>query len=402
MQSLFRKHFYPEDSTLADDKMQVVIFNAKGEILASDNTLVSMDIQKYNLFSEAVFEGFSEVLESVAEEEEFVLECIETSFAGRQSTYDFRISWMEGKKEEKQFMLIVLDVNSEYMKMHELIQERNSASIHAQELAIAQRKLTEALKNEKVARERLATAQTQLIQSEKMASIGQLTAGMGHEINNPLNFINNGVKLLEEKLKVLEANLEAGNQKSTLSDTQKMLEVIQSGADRIHGIVKELHQFSRMDDKEMILTDIHESLDVSISFLNYQVKDDLLIEKNYDSSVQKLKCHTGRLNQVFLNLLLNAAQSFTKKEQGKIILKTKHSQNGITISVSDNGDGIADAVKPHIFDPFFTAKEVGTGPGLGLPISHRIVEEHNGKLSFTSQEGVGSEFVVYLPYNSQS
>ena len=268
----------------------------------------------------------------------------------------------------------------------------------------------------------LKNAQDHLVKSEKMAALGVLTAGIAHEINNPVNFVYAGANSLRDNLKeireVLNAydEVNAKNAKNKLSqiddlkskvDYEKLIEYVDrstdnvlKGAERTSEIVKGLKSFSRADDGKLVTTDIHECLDNTLVLLLNQYKDRIQISRKY-GKVRKIQGSPGKLSQVFVNVLGNAIQAIEGK--GKINISTKTEKRGsksyVRVSIKDTGKGIALNEQKRIFEPFYTTKEVGQGTGLGLSISHSIIEEHGGKIEVESEEGAGTEFRIFLPVN---
>lgn len=269
--------------------------------------------------------------------------------------------------------------------------------------------------------ENLKHTQAQLLQSEKMASLGQLTAGIAHEINNPINFVAanvhalkldfNDIQLILDKIKGLSPN---GNAKQELEEVlalyrqmdtdylneevTNLISGIQRGAKRTQNIVKSLRSFSRNTNDEWALADLHEGLDSTLTILKSQFRDRIQVHKNY-ANLPLVNCQIGKINQVFLNIINNAIQAI--EGEGDIFIQTEQvqgqGQGQVLIRIRDNGKGIEAAILQRIFDPFFTKKEIGKGTGLGLTISYNIVEQHHGKIKVTSEVGVGTEFVVMLP-----
>ncbi len=265
----------------------------------------------------------------------------------------------------------------------------------------------------------LKMAQAKLVESEKMASLGQLTAGIAHEINNPINFVSVGVKNLirnfEEAKEVMDAYLnpnadtdEVAQQLSEKQRRQQIQEIfedsgtlfksIQNGVDRTIGIVKSLRNFSRLDEGEVKAVDLHEGLDSTLEILQNQIKKKADIVKHY-GQLPPVDCAAGKINQVFMNILNNALQAMEKR--GTITLETRHlaDKNEVEITISDTGKGMSDDVKRRLFEPFFTTKPVGEGTGLGLSISYGIIEEHKGRIEVESEQGKGSTFRIFLPIN---
>jgi len=259
------------------------------------------------------------------------------------------------------------------------------------ERAVQRRTADLAKKNRELAEtlEKLTRAQSQLVRSEKMASIGQLVAGIAHEINNPVNAIVNTVGPLDEALSGLGDNEDA-------QDMRDMIRVIQRGANRTKDIVQALHNYSRTDDESVVAVDLNRSLDDSLELLRHLLKQSIRVERRY-GDVGRIRGHAGQLNQVFMNLLTNAAQAVGNTPGATITVVTEPNADGVIVRVSDNGPGIPAEVLPRIFDPFFTTKEVGEGTGLGLSIVHGIVERHGGTIEVDSDADGGTTFTVTLP-----
>ncbi len=271
---------------------------------------------------------------------------------------------------------------------------------------------------------RLQETQSQLVQSEKLASLGILTAGIAHEMNNPINYINSSIISLEmlagdliEVIKLYETinpeniytkldEVKEFKENISFSDTLEGVTVLSNnikvGAKKTADIIRSLRIFSRSDNDKLALADINENIDSTLILLHSQYKDRIEIIKKYDK-LPMLKCFPGKLNQVFMNLLANAIQAISGN--GEIIIKTLYMPSGnfdfkkecIFISIQDNGLGIPLEIQNKIFEPFFTTKEIGKGTGLGLSISYGIIEQHKGKMEFTSEVGKGTEFKIYIP-----
>jgi len=295
---------------------------------------------------------------------------------------------------------------------------------------MAEEKMKEAFEAEKVQRmelnrtvEALKEAQTQLVHNEKMASLGQLTAGIAHEINNPINFVYNGIDTLKlslddlieivekyqavesaqdqqaalEEVKSLKTEL---NYEELLEDINYLVGDIKKGAIRTMEIVKGLRVFSRLDEEEKKKASISECLDSTLVLLNTKLKGKVEVKRFYDESMPEINCYPGQLNQVFMNILNNAIQAFPEeKKDAEIDIYTENLQENIVIRIKDNGVGMNEQVQRRIFEPFFTTKAVGVGTGLGLSISFGIIEKHNGNIYVNSEEGKGTEFVIQLPKN---
>ncbi|MFB2919838.1 trifunctional serine/threonine-protein kinase/ATP-binding protein/sensor histidine kinase [Aerosakkonema funiforme] len=281
----------------------------------------------------------------------------------------------------------------------------------------------------------LQQTQTQLIQNEKMSSLGQLVAGIAHEINNPVNFIygnlNHARQYLEDLLHLIrvydkysnnspeiEAEIEASDFEFVRTDFPKIIDSMQVGADRIRQIVLSLRNFSRLDEADMKSVDIHSGIDSSLLILQHRLKEKvgnppIEVIKDY-GQLPKVECYPGQLNQVFMNILTNAIDalydreytdknSVHAKQSPYIRICTDVLDNGwVLIKIADNGPGMREEIRQKLFDPFFTTKPVGSGTGLGLSITYQIVvEKHGGKLKCSSVPGEGAEFVIEIPVKQQ-
>ena len=270
----------------------------------------------------------------------------------------------------------------------------------------------------------LTSTQAQLVQSEKMASVGQLAAGVAHEINNPVGFIKSNLSSLSEYAEVLKKLLDlykrcvaqtgAGsdatlaeikeieqqeNLEFLLEDIDGLIEESYNGTVRVKDIVQGLKSFSRVDDNQAKHSDINAGLDETVNMVWNELKYKCEIEKCY-SELPPVECNPGQLNQVFMNLLINAAQAI--EEQGTITITTQTLDKEVAVEIRDTGAGIAEENLKSIFDPFFTTKEVGVGTGLGLSISYGIIKNHGGSISVSSKLGEGTAFLVKLPCAASS
>ncbi len=275
-------------------------------------------------------------------------------------------------------------------------------------------------KNEELNRayEELKDAQALLVHNEKMRSLGELVAGVAHELNNPINFIYGNMTHLNEysenliaiisKYEEIEKTFENGNFDEIKKfkdeieydfikeDIQELIKSCIEGAERSKHIVLELKDFSRLDQGVIKEIDVNESIDSTLNILSNKYKNRVNIEKGY-GELPMLNCHAGQLNQVFMNVLDNAAQAI--EENGKVCIKTGVEDDNIVIIIEDTGTGIDEEVLPKIFDPFFTTKAVGSGSGLGLSISYKIVKSHNGTIDVESEKGKGTKFTIKIPKN---
>ncbi len=268
----------------------------------------------------------------------------------------------------------------------------------------------------------LKAAQEQLVQAEKMASLGQLTAGIAHEINNPINFVTANIqplkddmadiikiidhyqeiikkKGLENEFSEIEKNKQGVNVELTKKEINNLLKGIEDGAMRTSEIVKGLRNFSRLDQNVFRKANMNESIESTLTLLHSSYKNRVEIIKQY-GDLPEIDCFPGQINQVFMNILSNAIQAIPA--EGKIFIKTWHDQNNVKISIKDTGAGMTDEVRKKIFDPFFTTKDVGKGTGLGLSISFGIIQKHNGDIEVFSKPGDGTEFIIRIPIIQQS
>jgi PAS domain S-box-containing protein len=262
---------------------------------------------------------------------------------------------------------------------------------------------------------RLKEAQEQLLQSEKMASVGQLSAGVAHEINNPVGFINSNIDTLnsyllnlfqlinvyEKEAKELPSNITGAKQLRQSIDFDFMSEDIpammtetKEGLNRVKKIVRDLMDFSRVNEIQLVTYDIRKGLESTLNVAWHELKYKANIIKEFDD-IPEIECVPSQLNQVFMNLMVNAAQALDN--QGTITLRTKHEKKQIIVEIEDNGFGIKAENLNRLFDPFFTTKPIGTGTGLGLSVSYGIIKKHNGEITVKSQLNKGTCFRICLP-----
>ena len=273
----------------------------------------------------------------------------------------------------------------------------------------------------------LKHAQTQLIQTEKMSSLGQMVAGVAHEINNPVNFIHGNLEYANQYIINLLNLLRLYQQEYPQpteaiaeeiaeieldflrEDLLKLLESMKMGSERIRQIVLSLRNFSRLDEAQMKLVDIHEGIDNTLLILNSRLKHGIEVIKNY-GELPEIECYPAQLNQVFMNILVNAIDALEesvdnshKSKIPQILIQTQKLDNSqILVRICDNGPGISPAIQSKLFDPFFTTKAPGKGTGIGLAICYQIVEKHRGKIQIISSLGRGAEFAIALPASSQT
>ena len=270
----------------------------------------------------------------------------------------------------------------------------------------------------------LKKTQTHLVQSEKMSSLGQMVAGIAHEINNPVNFISANlphtskytkdllelVSLYKEAFPEVPQEIADFTEEIELEfieeDLPHILNSMKIGSERIRSIVLSLRNFSRLDESDKKLADIHEGIENTLLLLSNRIKNRIYIVKKY-GKVPSVECYPSQLNQVFMNLLSNAIDALNDIERlDKIItistgVVREHGARFLKVAIADNGPGIPDSVKDQIFNPFFTTKEVGKGTGLGLAISYKIVVDgHGGSITISQPPGGGTEFVVKIPISN--
>ncbi|HEC12576.1 MAG TPA: CBS domain-containing protein [Acidiferrobacteraceae bacterium] len=276
--------------------------------------------------------------------------------------------------------------------------------------------------------QQLQSSQSQLVQSEKMASLGQMVAGVAHEINTPLGYVRNNVDLVkavfndlrkltgayaelsqalvsdsisEDQLCEIMARVETLvrelNPADQIKDIETILEDTIYGTEQISELVINLKNFSRLDQAKLTDININECLESVLVVGRNAIKYKADVIKQF-GDIPKISCSPSQINQVFLNLVTNAAQAI--EEHGQIVIKTLADEQNVYVVIEDNGKGITEEVLPKIFDPFFTTKEIGQGTGLGLAISYQIIDQHDGKITVSSKPGEGSRFTVVLPQQS--
>ncbi|MFN8846990.1 MAG: ATP-binding protein [Bdellovibrionales bacterium] len=260
----------------------------------------------------------------------------------------------------------------------------------------------------------LKDTQTRLVHSAKMVSLGQLVAGVAHELNNPIGFIFSNmthlrdysqrlielVRIAESKPEELKRAKEQFEFDYIVQDMPKLITSCEDGAKRTKDIVLGLRNFSRLEEAKLNEIDIHKSLDTTLDLLQGEIKGRIQVYKNYDP-VPKIYGYASQINQVLMNILSNAVHAI--EGQGQLWLTTQHlkdlklKEGKVQISIQDSGQGMSQTVMEKIFDPFFTTKKVGQGTGLGLSISYGIIDNHGGEIQVKSEVGVGTEFVIVLP-----
>jgi len=246
----------------------------------------------------------------------------------------------------------------------------------------------------------LRETQTLLLQSEKMRTLGQLVAGVAHELNNPIGFVHANLKLLEEYVDKLAAAQQAGSDTTRPREAiAKLLARSREGTDRVKKIVADLRTFSRMDQAELQEADLNAEIDRTLTLMEPRCRNCIEVERDF-GELPRVRCHAGQLNQVFMNLLMNSCDALGDK--GHIRVCTRAGDGRVRLEFEDDGPGIPEALRDRVFEPFFTTKPVGQGTGLGLSLSHGIVERHGGRIWCESGPGAGTRFVIELPVAPQA
>lgn len=324
------------------------------------------------------------------------------------------------KKENEVAQAQALNASLENQK---LIREQNvvlerKVKERTEELQSANSTLNVALTN-------LKDTQSQLVDAEKMAALGQLTAGIAHEINNPINFVTSNIKPLEldindlreiiTKYENIDYNKDVKEQVEEIEAFKKQIDIefvnneissllsgISEGAKRTAEIIRSLRNFSRVDETDMKPIDLNEGLESTLVLVRNSLPDNLTVIKEY-GNLPKVDCLPGKINQVFMNLVTNAIQAIkTKTEQRAeefLTIKTWYEDQHVKISIKDSGIGMTEEIKHRIFEPFFTTKDIGEGTGLGLSIVFSIIEKHKGHIEVISKPNEGTEFIITLSVN---
>ena len=320
------------------------------------------------------------------------------------------------KEDSQQMALLALQENERIVREQNVMLEA-MVNERTNELMVSNKGLNKALVD-------LKEAETHLVESEKMASLGQLTAGIAHEINNPINFVTSNVRPLNRDVLILLEAIEViegvALNKDGLEDKQKkinaykeeidydylkieidqLLSGIGEGASRTAEIVKGLRIFSRLDEDDLKKADINEGLESTLIITNNMLNNSIKIEKKY-SNLPLVECYPGKLNQVFLNIISNGIFAIRKKfgesEGGLFTISTTSDEGHVYISLADNGTGMDEQTKRRLFEPFFTTKEVGEGTGLGMSIAYNTITKHSGQIIINSEMGKGTEFILKLP-----
>lgn len=328
-----------------------------------------------------------------------------------------KINSLRREKEKSQAEALAASLENEKLVRDQNVMLERKVSERTEELQASNTSLSTALQD-------LKDTQIQLVEAEKMASLGQLTAGIAHEINNPINFVKSNIKPLQldirdllevideyDKLHLADSDKIPGQLKEidklkkqididyVKSEIENLMKGIQDGAERTAEIVLGLRNFSRLDESDIKTVNIHEGLDSTLILLKNQVPDNVKIIRDFQAN-GTIECLPGKLNQVFMNIIGNGLQAIRAKEaqaeEETLTISTNDVGNQIEIHIKDSGVGMTEQVKQKIFDPFFTTKDVGEGTGLGLSIVFKIIQRHEGKIEVITSPGNGAEFIITL------
>ena len=305
-----------------------------------------------------------------------------------------------------------------YLEINRLIESYNEMAASLEKLYQSMEQLVKERTSElEQAYTELKNTQAMMVHSEKMKSLGELVAGITHEINNPVNFIygnlihlNNYSKDLieiidkfgefegdltpehKQKIEALKENIDYEFLKSDLPD---LIRSCQEGTERTKNIILDLKNFSRLEEAVINSVDLPREIDTTLNILHNKFKNKITVHKEYADNLPNIEGYGGQLNQVFMNILDNAA--FAIKEKGDVWIRIKNEGNHVQLEFEDNGCGMDQKVADKVFDPFFTTKPVGQGTGLGMAISYKVIKNHKGNITISSEEGKGTKFTITLP-----
>ncbi len=307
---------------------------------------------------------------------------------------------------------------TKYVEINDLIKTYNQMAENLQSLySNLENKVHERTSELETANIELKNTQTMMVHSEKMRSLGQLVAGITHEINNPINFIHGNMIHLKNYSKALidliecyegiEGDLDEAKRLEITALKEKMeldfikddlpllIKSCQDGTERTKNIILDLKNFSRIDELVVNEISLEKEIETTLNILNSKIKGSIEIVKEYEDGIPRIECYGGQLNQVFMNILDNAC--YATKNGGKIFIRLKKDENNVIIEFEDTGSGMGKEQLDKIFEPFYTTKKVGEGSGLGMSISYKVIGNHNGTISVNSVLGKGTMFKIQLP-----
>lgn len=331
-----------------------------------------------------------------------------------------RINFFKKENELAQQRALLISKENEQLILQQNIELEKKVNERTEALQETNANLNSALSN-------LKNAQSQLVDAEKMAALGQLTAGIAHEINNPINFVTSNIKPLQldiadlkeviERYEKIDYSVDVTEQIKEIDTFKKQIDLefinneieslltgITDGAKRTAEIIRSLRNFSRLDEDDLKPIDVNEGLQSTLVLVKNTMPDNLKVIRDF-KNLPKVECLPGKINQVFMNLIANAIQAI--KSNGKdraeelLTISTWYEEDNVKISIQDSGTGMTEEVKHKMFEPFFTTKDIGEGTGLGLSIVFSIIEKHKGHIDVLSEVGQGTEFIITLPVNTK-
>jgi len=358
-------------------------------------------------------------------EHDRMIGCICTRLKQTEEDFIARVNYLHLHPEEGSFSLLeCLDGRLiECYSLPHLLGVDTVGRVFSFRDITARKRAEEALHSEKKEQKelikKLETAHNQLLQSEKLASIGQLAAGVAHEINNPIGYVNSNLgslgQYVEKLIGIMEACERAEPELSASplleelialkretdweylkQDTRDLIKESAEGITRVKKIVQDLKDFSHVDESEWLYADLHKGIDSTLNIVNNEIKYNAEVIREY-GAIPQVECMASQLNQVFMNMLINASHAIGESNHGKITIRTGMENDLVWIEFSDTGKGIVPENMKRIFDPFFTTKPVGKGTGLGLSLSFGIIEKHHGRIEVQSELGKGTTFRIWLP-----
>ncbi|MDD3238291.1 MAG: ATP-binding protein [Candidatus Gastranaerophilales bacterium] len=307
-----------------------------------------------------------------------------------------------------------------YVEINELVLSYNLMADALQRLySSLEHKVQERTKQLEGAYSELQSTQAMMVHSEKMKSLGELVAGIMHEINNPINFIYGNLSHLTNYSKDLIEIIDAYSDKESemtpesakaiddlkqqidyeflKSDLPDLIRSCKEGTERTRNIILDLKNFSRMEELALSDIDLTKEIDTTLNILYNKFKHKITVHKEYEDNLPKVEAYGGQLNQVFMNILDNAAYAIDDKDKGDVWIRLKAIDKDVIIEIEDNGKGMSPDTMHKMFDPFFTTKPVGKGTGLGMSISYKVIKNHKGNIDVSSEVGKGTKFIITLP-----